>query len=69
LKVSDWVLEPPDEIVLILAHDFFRLRTLNSLAHSGDSKTAWLRLFEIARVLVRVDHVASIIINADHSIV
>ena len=26
------------------------------------------RFFEIARVLVRLDHVASVIINADHSI-
>ena len=27
-----------------------------------------LRLFELARVLVRLDHVASIIVNANHSI-
>jgi hypothetical protein len=28
-----------------------------------------LRLFEIARVLVRLDHVAGIIANANHSII
>jgi len=28
-----------------------------------------LPLFEIALVLVRLDHVASVIVNADHSIV
>ena len=28
-----------------------------------------LRLFEIAHVLVRLDHVASFIVNANHSIV
>jgi hypothetical protein len=28
-----------------------------------------LRLFELARVLVRLDHVASRIVNADHGIV
>ena len=34
------------------------------------SHFAWLRswLFEIALVLVRFDHVASIIVNANHSI-
>ena len=34
----------------------------------GDTKQLLLS-FEIARVLVRLDHVASVIINADHSIV
>ena len=30
--------------------------------------TASSPLFELARVLVRVDHVASLIVNADHSV-
>ena len=29
---------------------------------------AALRFFEIARVLVRLDHITAIIVNADHSI-
>jgi len=32
-----------------------------------ERKTLWL--FEIARVLMRVDHIARLIVHADHSIV
>jgi hypothetical protein len=38
------------------------------IRHLGSGNPAWLRLFEIARVLVRLDHFASIIVNANHSI-
>jgi hypothetical protein len=34
----------------------------------GDNLLATLPLFEIARVLVRFDHVARFIVNANHSI-
>jgi hypothetical protein len=32
------------------------------------SQGAWLRLFELNRLLKRFNHVASFIVNADHSI-
>jgi hypothetical protein len=39
-----------------------------SLSEPETARGGWQKLFEIARVLVRLDHVASIIVNADHGI-
>jgi hypothetical protein len=39
------------------------------IRHLGSGNTARLRLFEIARVLVRFDQIASFIVNANHRIV
>jgi hypothetical protein len=35
----------------------------------GDHVVVRLQLFEIASVLVRLDHVARVIVNANHSII
>ncbi len=42
------------------------LRRVRHALVAAGSKT--LRLFELARVVVRLDHVARFIVNADHSI-
>jgi len=36
---------------------------------SGMMKKVCSRLFDLARMLVRFDHIASIIVNANHSII
>jgi hypothetical protein len=41
--------------------------SFDSVAHAMRVKTS--PLFELARVLVRLDHVAHFIVNANHSIV
>jgi hypothetical protein len=60
-----------------LTHENLRIRSrhesLKAFAHGKITvrdlmRTKRSRFFEIARLLVRLDHVASFIVNADHSI-
>jgi hypothetical protein len=41
---------------------------LRAILQSAGMTAGYLRLFELASVLVCVDHVARIIVNADHGI-
>jgi len=52
---------------LTLPELFRRIRDVTNTDADVDGKNG-LRLFEIARVLVRVDHVPSRIVNADYGI-
>jgi hypothetical protein len=51
----------------ITAHDA-PTRLTKPLNHFTSAMHSCSPLFEIARVLVRLDHVASVIVNANHSI-